>query len=103
MNQIEDVCKDVEKTINQTIQNTLNKLEEDCEKISDLVDKELELDRYTILYSHCFIPFIKHSIGKKKVGIENNLEKCKEKGVVLKNEGILKYSFCRGYTKLLLL
>ncbi len=49
VNQIEDVCKDVEKTINQTIQNTLNKLEEDCEKISDLVDKELELDRYRLV------------------------------------------------------
>lgn len=43
-NQIEDVCKEVEKTINQTIQNTLNTLEKDCEKIADLVDKKLTVD-----------------------------------------------------------
>lgn len=43
-NQIEDICKEVEKTINQTIQNTLNTLEKDCEKIADLVDKKLTAD-----------------------------------------------------------
>ena len=45
VNQIEEVCKDVEKTINQTIQNTLNTLEKDCEKIAQLVDARLEKDR----------------------------------------------------------
>ena len=48
VNQIEDVCKDIEKTINQTIQNTLNSLEKDCEKIAKLVDQKLELDRYRL-------------------------------------------------------
>ena len=43
-NQIEEVCKDVEKTINQTIQNTLNTLEKDCEKIAELVDQRLKQD-----------------------------------------------------------
>lgn len=43
-NQIEEVCKEIEKTINQTIQNTLNTLEKDCEKIADLVDKKLRND-----------------------------------------------------------
>jgi GTPase SAR1 family protein len=38
VNQIEEVCKDIEKTINQTIQNTLNTLEKDCERIGELVD-----------------------------------------------------------------
>ena len=46
VNQIEEVCKDVEKTINQTIQNTLNSLEVDCQKIAELVDRKLERDRY---------------------------------------------------------
>ncbi|XP_074643160.1 uncharacterized protein LOC141900255 [Tubulanus polymorphus] len=41
VNQIEEVCKDVEKTINQTIQNTLNTLEKDCESIAELVDQRL--------------------------------------------------------------
>ena len=45
VNQIEEVCKDVEKTINQTIQTTLNKLEEDCEKIAELVEEKLQIDR----------------------------------------------------------
>jgi len=43
-NQIEDVCKQVEKTINHTIQNTLNSLEKDCEAIAQLVDKNIEND-----------------------------------------------------------
>ncbi|XP_023326984.1 uncharacterized protein LOC111700336 [Eurytemora carolleeae] len=38
VNQIEEVCRDIEKTINQTIQNTLNTLEKDCERIGELVD-----------------------------------------------------------------
>lgn len=45
-NQIEEVCKEIEKTINQTIQNTLNTLEKDCEKIADIVDKKLTIDTY---------------------------------------------------------
>lgn len=44
MNQIEDVCKDIEKTITQTIQNTLNQLEKDCDEIGDLVDSKIARD-----------------------------------------------------------
>ncbi|PSN30346.1 hypothetical protein C0J52_24241 [Blattella germanica] len=44
VNQIEDVCRDVERTINQTIQNTLNTLEKDCETIAQLVEKRIEKD-----------------------------------------------------------
>lgn len=44
VNQIEEVCKDIEKTINQTIQNTLNQLERDCEQISSLVDQAIKID-----------------------------------------------------------
>ena len=44
-NQIEEVCKDVEKTINQTVQNTLNSLERDCDQISQIVDEKLREDR----------------------------------------------------------
>jgi len=46
MNQIDDVCKDVEKTINLTVQNTLNTLERDCEQIAELIDKKLIVDRF---------------------------------------------------------
>jgi len=44
VNQIEEVCKDIEKTINQTIQNTLNSLEKDCDTIGDLVDQAITKD-----------------------------------------------------------
>ncbi|KAI0230641.1 hypothetical protein LSAT2_019047 [Lamellibrachia satsuma] len=44
-NQIEEVCKDVEKTINQTIQNTLNSLEKDCKQIVQLIDQKMTTDR----------------------------------------------------------
>ena len=47
MNQIEEVCKDVEKTINQTIQNTLNSLEKDCDSIEQLVDEAINKDNRT--------------------------------------------------------
>ena len=44
VNQIEEVCKDIEKTITQTIQNTLNSLEKDCDTIGDLVDQAIARD-----------------------------------------------------------
>uniref|UniRef100_A0A8C8HZU4 G domain-containing protein n=1 Tax=Oncorhynchus tshawytscha TaxID=74940 RepID=A0A8C8HZU4_ONCTS len=34
VNQIEEACRTIEKTINQTVQNTLNSLEKDCEILS---------------------------------------------------------------------
>lgn len=47
MNQIEEVCVDVEKTINQMIQNTLNSLERDCDTIIRAIDLRLDLDKST--------------------------------------------------------
>lgn len=44
VNQIEEVCKDIEKSINQTMQTTLNVLEKDCRKISHLVDLKIHED-----------------------------------------------------------
>lgn len=44
VNQIEEVCMDIEKTINQTIQNTLNTLEKDCDQIADMVENKLQED-----------------------------------------------------------
>lgn len=45
VNQIEEVCRTVEKTINQTVQNTLNSLEKDCELISEAITETLANDR----------------------------------------------------------
>ena len=41
INQIEEVCRDIEKTINQTIQTTLNTLERDCNMIGQMVDQTI--------------------------------------------------------------
>jgi len=43
-NHIEDVGKEIEKTINLTVQNTLNSLERDCDQIAELVDVKLHTD-----------------------------------------------------------
>ncbi|KAK9534843.1 hypothetical protein VZT92_007263 [Zoarces viviparus] len=47
VNQIEEVCRTIEKTINQTVQNTLNSLEKDCELISEAITDTLGNDRQT--------------------------------------------------------
>ncbi|XP_054152990.1 uncharacterized protein LOC128951749 [Oppia nitens] len=44
VNQIQEVCQDIEKTINYTIQNTLNTLEKDCEQLVQLIDSKLDDD-----------------------------------------------------------
>merc|ERR1719216_97984 len=44
VNQIDDVCREIEKTINQTIQNTLNALERDCNEIGAKVDTAIAID-----------------------------------------------------------
>ncbi|GFY73380.1 hypothetical protein TNIN_405881 [Trichonephila inaurata madagascariensis] len=41
VNQIEDVCKEIEKTINRTVQNTLNTLELDCQRIEKAIVNEI--------------------------------------------------------------
>ena len=48
MNQIDEICKDIEKTINLTVQNTLNTLERDCEEIAKLIDRKLADDRFAV-------------------------------------------------------
>lgn len=44
VNQIDEVCNDIEKTINYTIQNTLNSLEKDCEQLVQLINAKVEDD-----------------------------------------------------------
>ncbi|XP_046893581.1 uncharacterized protein si:ch211-11k18.4 isoform X1 [Hypomesus transpacificus] len=47
VNQIDEVCRTVEKTINQTVQTTLNSLEKDCELIVEAITDTLSNDRQT--------------------------------------------------------
>jgi len=50
-NQIEEVCQEIEKTINHTVQNTLNTLEKDCGHIERLIGERLERDRRSGQYN----------------------------------------------------
>jgi len=44
VNQIQHVCEEISKTINMTLQKTLNQLEVDCELIQTLVDEKIQID-----------------------------------------------------------
>ncbi|XP_012254717.2 uncharacterized protein LOC105685307 isoform X2 [Athalia rosae] len=50
-NQIEQVCQDIERTINKTIQNTLNTLEKDCTNIDQLIQNQLDKDEINQAYN----------------------------------------------------
>jgi len=43
-NQIDECCSSIEKTIEHTVQNTLNQLEADCHGIVNLIDTAVQLD-----------------------------------------------------------
>ncbi|XP_075993090.1 uncharacterized protein LOC142987981 [Genypterus blacodes] len=68
VNQIDDVCRTIEKTINQTVQNTLNSLEKDCELISEAVTETLQIDRQTASENRrarcksCFLTLVGFSV-----------------------------------------
>lgn len=44
VNQIEDVCKTIEKTITQTVQTTLNTLGRDCQRLTESIESKLRED-----------------------------------------------------------
>ncbi|XP_063791385.1 uncharacterized protein LOC134945805 [Pseudophryne corroboree] len=48
INQIEDVCKTIEKTITQTVQNTLNTLGRDSQKLTETIETRLREDEETV-------------------------------------------------------
>lgn len=68
VNQIEEVCRAVEKTINQTVQNTLNSLEKDCELISEAITDTLHNDRRAVSENRrarcksCFLTLLGFSV-----------------------------------------
>ncbi|XP_040212134.1 uncharacterized protein LOC120943092 [Rana temporaria] len=47
INQVEDVCKTIEKTITQTVQTTLNTLGRDCQKLTESIENALQEDDET--------------------------------------------------------
>ncbi|XP_076364102.1 uncharacterized protein LOC143253710 isoform X2 [Tachypleus tridentatus] len=51
VNQIEEMCKEIEKTINRTIQNTLNSLERDCEQIAQFIEDQIAKDNQAKNYN----------------------------------------------------
>lgn len=44
VNQIDDVCKEIERTINRAIQNTINTLEKDANTLEEQINLRLKLD-----------------------------------------------------------
>lgn len=58
VNQIEEVCRTIEKTINQTVQNTLNSLEKDCELIGEAITDTLLNDR-CVSHTLCTVCMLK--------------------------------------------
>ena len=68
VNQIDEVCRDVEKTINQTIQNTLNALERDCDEIGTKVDLAIENDNKARCVFFAELNFPKNIFGHDRIG-----------------------------------
>ncbi|XP_007234533.2 uncharacterized protein si:ch211-11k18.4 [Astyanax mexicanus] len=74
VNQIEEVCRTIEKTINQTVQNTLNSLEKDCEIISEAITDALSNDRQCSVENRrarckgCFLGLLGFSIPLLMLG-----------------------------------
>ncbi|XP_056144111.1 uncharacterized protein si:ch211-11k18.4 isoform X2 [Lampris incognitus] len=68
VNQIEEVCRTIEKTINQTVQNTLNSLEKDCELITEAIAEKLQNDGQTAITNRrarckgCFLTLLGFSM-----------------------------------------
>lgn len=52
VNQIDEVCETIEKTINQAVQKTLNQLEKDCDLISSTISSKLAQDRANVSFNH---------------------------------------------------
>lgn len=44
VNQLDVICQEIESTINLTIQNTLNQLQDDCKLLSTTIDQRLDAD-----------------------------------------------------------
>ncbi|XP_037112922.1 uncharacterized protein si:ch211-11k18.4 [Syngnathus acus] len=68
VNQIEEVCRTIDKTINQTVQNTLNSLEKDCDIISEAItdkitnDRQISIENRRARCKSCFLTLLGFSI-----------------------------------------
>ncbi|KAG9261993.1 hypothetical protein AMEX_G25614 [Astyanax mexicanus] len=51
VNQIDEVCETIEKTINQAVQKTLDQLEKDCDLITSTISNKLAQDRANVSYN----------------------------------------------------
>ncbi|XP_041957245.1 uncharacterized protein si:dkey-98f17.5 [Alosa sapidissima] len=52
INQIDEVCQTIEKTINQAVQKTLDQLEKDCDLICSTITNKLADDRENVRYNN---------------------------------------------------
>ncbi|XP_077361780.1 uncharacterized protein LOC144006648 [Festucalex cinctus] len=68
VNQIEEVCRTIEKTINQTVQNILNSLGKDCDIISEAItdkisnDRQIRIENRRARCKSCFLTLLGFSI-----------------------------------------
>lgn len=51
INQIDEVCETIEKSINQAVQKTLDQLEKDCNLIVSTINQTLEQDRMNVSFN----------------------------------------------------
>ncbi|KAL7836863.1 hypothetical protein AOLI_G00281470 [Acnodon oligacanthus] len=51
VNQIDEVCETIEKSINQAVQKTLDQLEKDCDLITSTISNKLAQDRANMSYN----------------------------------------------------
>ncbi|KAF4523226.1 hypothetical protein B566_EDAN011764 [Ephemera danica] len=51
MNQIDEVCREIERTINKTVQNALNSLGRDCESVLRLAKDRISIDNDACRYN----------------------------------------------------
>ncbi|XP_072520995.1 uncharacterized protein [Salminus brasiliensis] len=60
VNQIDEVCETIEKSINQAVQKTLDQLEKDCDLITSTINNKLAQDRANVSYnkSSCINSFL---------------------------------------------
>ncbi|XP_063050889.1 sarcalumenin isoform X3 [Engraulis encrasicolus] len=52
INQIDEVCQTIEKTIEQAVQKTLDQLEKDCDLLCTTISNKLAKDREDVRYNH---------------------------------------------------
>ncbi|XP_015783922.1 uncharacterized protein LOC107361601 [Tetranychus urticae] len=103
INQIDDIHEQIEKTINYTVQHSLNTLEKDCDRIINLIDKKIADDdekksknlharikSSAFLLISLFLPFLIILREGKSLTLFSSIKQLTGESVVLLLENILQ-------------